>query len=229
MVIDGGDDPRALLRGLGTAGVRRIDLLVVTHPHEDHVAGLVGAAEHLGVARALDPFIDSELPSYRALVGALAARGVPRDRARAGMSYRLGAAWVDVLWPPARLLEGTAEDVNNNSIVLRVRYGGDAILFAGETQEEAQQMLLGAGEALHATVLKVSHHGSRHMLPEFYRASGARLALIPVGPNTFGHPAAQTLVALRAMRVLRSDRSGTVSVSLDGRGGIAVRTERRAA
>ena len=93
-------------------------------------------------------------------------------------------------------------------------------------QEEAQAELLGVPQRLRARVLKVSHHGSKRMLPGFYAATAATHALIPVGPNLFGHPSAETLVALRGMAVRRSDHHGTVSVWLDGRGGLTERLER---
>jgi competence protein ComEC len=144
----------------------------------------------------------------------------------AGMNYRIGDATVEVLWPGAERMQGTPADINNNSIVMRVRYGSDTLLLAGEVQEEAQQELMMRPDLLRAAVVKVSHHGSAHMLPEFYFATHARVALIPVGPNTFGHPAAQTLASLRGMTILRSDRQGTVSIGLDGNGGLSIRAER---
>ena len=226
MLIDGGPDPALLLKGLAAEGVHRIDLLVISHPHADHVDGLVPVAETFPIGRALDPYTPSDLPAYKDIVDALARRHVVRDRAVAGMTYRLGEATIDVLWPRAERMHDTPADINNNSIVMRVRYGNDSLLLAGEVQEEAQQELLGQKDLLRAAVLKVSHHGSAHMLAEFYAATGARVALIPVGPNTFGHPAGQTLAALRGMTILRSDRQGTVSVSVDGRGGVSIRTER---
>ena len=212
MLIDGGPDPSLLLRGLSAQGVHRIDLLVISHPHADHVDGLVPIAETFPVGRALDTYTPADLPAYNQIVDTLAARRIARDRAVAGMTYRLGDATVDVLWPGVERMHDTPADVNNNSIVMRVRYGSDAILLAGEVQEEAQQELLNDPDLLRAAVVKVSHHGSAHM--------------IPVGPNTFGHPAGQTLASLRGMTILRSDRQGTASVSLDGSGGLAIRTER---
>jgi competence protein ComEC len=226
MLIDGGPDPSLLLKGLSAQGVHRIDLLVISHPHADHVDGLVPIAETFPIGRALDPYTPANLPAYDAIVTALARRRIPRDRAVAGMTYRLGEATVDVLWPAIERMHDTPADINNNSIVMRVRYGGDAILLAGEVQEEGQQELLKQPDLLRAAVVKVSHHGSAHMVPEFYFATRARAALIPVGPNTFGHPAAQTLAALRGMTILRSDRQGTISVALDGNGGLSIRTER---
>jgi competence protein ComEC len=226
MLIDGGPDPTLLLKGLAAQGVHRIDLLVISHPHADHVDGLVPVAETFPIGRALDPYTQANLPAYEAIVTSLSRRHIPRDRAVAGMTYRLGDATVDVLWPSVERMQDTPADINNNSIVMRVRYGSDTILLAGEVQEEAQKELLNQPDLLRAAVVKVSHHGSAHMLPEFYFATHARAALIPVGPNTFGHPAGQTLAALRGMTILRSDRQGTVSVALDGNGGLSIRTER---
>ena len=226
MLIDGGPDPSLLLKGLAAQGVHRIDLLVISHPHADHVDGLVPVADSFPIGRALDPYTQTNLPAYNDIVTALARRHIARDRAVAGMTYRLGAATVEVLWPRAERMHDTPADINNNSIVMRVRYGSDSVLLAGEVQEEAQQELLEQPDLLRAAVLKVSHHGSAHMLAEFYAVTGARIALIPVGPNTFGHPAGQTLAALRGMTILRSDRQGTVSTSVDGRGGVSFRTER---
>ena len=226
MLIDGGPDPSILLKGLSAQGVHRIDLFVISHPHADHVNGLVPVAETFPIGRALDPYTPANLPAYDDIVSALARRHIARDRAVAGMSYRLGDATVDVLWPGVERMHDTPADINNNSIVMRVRYGSDSILLAGEVQEEGQQELLKQPDLLRAAVVKVSHHGSAHMVPEFYFATHARAALIPVGPNTFGHPAAQTLASLRGMTILRSDRQGTVSVGLDGAGGLSIRTER---
>jgi competence protein ComEC len=225
MLIDGGPDGGAIVRALAEHGVHRLDLLVMTHPHADHIEGLVPLATSFPVSRALDPMYEDDLPAYLRFKAVLAQRGIPRDRARAGTIYRLGEATVELLWPPATLMVGTPADINNNSIVLRVRYHQDVVLFAGEVQEEAMAELVGDPAALRAGVVKVSHHGSRHMLPEFYAATGARLALIPVGPNTFGHPAPDTLAALRGMEVERTDQDGTVTVALDGGGGLSVREE----
>jgi len=230
MLIDGGPDDRRLAGLLRRHGVHRIDLLVVTHPHADHIDGLLGVAGRWPVGRVLDPYIDDDLPTYRRLRALLHRNGVPRDRAVAGMAYRFGAAEVSVLWPLARHMEATASDVNNNSVVLRLSSGGRAVLFAGETQEEAQgELLRRYGARLRADVVKVSHHGSRRMVPDFYRATGAAVALIPVGPNRFGHPAPETLAVLAGMRVLRSDHHGTVAVRFPQVGAPVVDHERPAA
>lgn len=225
MLIDGGDSELDALQALRRYGVRRLDLLVVTHPHDDHISGLVAVARRTPIGVVLDPGLDAGLADYVELEQVIAHRRIPVKIARAGQRFPFGPARIDVLWPIDPLLEGTDSDLNENSVVLRVTYGTDTVLFAGETQEESQRALIGRG-GLAADVVKVAHHGSARMLPEFYAATGAEVALIPVGRNRYGHPAAETLVALQPMQVYRSDLHGDVRVALDGHDGIQVRTER---
>jgi competence protein ComEC len=227
MLVDGGPDPTVALRKLARARVGRIDLLVLTHGHADHVNGLVAVARSLRIGRAIDPGIDTDLASYREYVEALARRRIARDVARAGMRYRLGTAAVDVI-APAQLLSGTDSDLNNNSVAVRVSYGSASILLSGEVQEEGQDALLAHPELLRATVFKVPHHGSPRFVPAFYAASHARFAVISVGVNSFGHPSPASLATLRlaGMNTLRTDERGDVTIGLDGRGGVSVRTVR---
>src|SRR5207237_6804131 len=89
MLIDGGPDPALLLKGLAAQGVRRIDLLVISHPHADHVDGLVPVAETFPIGRALDPYTQTNLAAYDDIIAALARRHTARARAVAGMTYRL--------------------------------------------------------------------------------------------------------------------------------------------
>lgn len=226
MLIDGGRDDDDVPRFLRDRGIHRLDYLVVSHPHDDHLSGLVGVAERATIGQILDPSLPSELNDYRELIEVAEARSISRVVARAGQIYPLGAATVSILWPAEPLLTGTESDVNENSIVLRIDLGTDAFIYAGETQEEAQQALIDQGAPLQAEVLKVSHHGSARMDPDFYRATQAQVAMIPVGSNNYGHPAPETLVALTGMQILRSDLHGDVAVTIDGRDQLAVRTER---
>lgn len=228
MLIDGGPDPGLLSRALREAGVRHIDLLVLSHPHADHVSGLTAVARRYAIGRALEPGLEAGLPDYVELRAALADRGIPLDVARRGMRYRFGSAQIEVLWP-AELLAGTPSDANNNSVVLRVRRGPAAILLTGDVEQDAQQRLLEHPEDLRAQVVKVAHHGSDRMLPELYAATGASVAVVSVGAgNDYGHPAPATLESLRGlgMRVLRTDESGTVSVSVDDEGRVTARAAR---
>lgn len=226
MLIDGGVDADDVPRYLRDHGILRLDYLVVSHPHDDHVSGLVGVAERATIGAVLDPGLPSDLGDYQELLEVTRQRGIERITARAGQTYRLGDARIRILWPVEPLLSGTDSDLNENSIVFRIDFGRDAFLYAGETQQEAQLALVERGAPLRAEVLKVSHHGSGRMFPDFYRATGAQVAMIPVGPNSYGHPAPETLSALAGMQILRSDEDGDVEVTLDGADRLAVRTER---
>lgn len=227
MLIDGGDDGRGLARMLRRRGVDRLDLMVVSHAHDDHVSGLAEIVDRIPIGAILDPGLDADLRDYRRVVAVGRQREIPYRVARAGQRYPFGEATIEVLWPRDPLLEGTDSDLNENSIVMRIDYGSDCVLLAGETQELAQAELLRRDPMkLRCEVLKVSHHGSGRMDPAFYAATDAEVALIPVGRNGYGHPAARTLIALQGMRVLRSDDHGLVEVAVDGRGGLDWRTER---
>jgi competence protein ComEC len=228
MLVDGGPDQRRIAAKLRSHGVRRIDLLVMTHPHADHVDGLAAVVGHIAIGRAIESGLQDTRPALRTFREGLAAAGVPRDVVRRGGGYRLGEAVVDVLGPAA-LLQGTNSDLNNNSVVLRIRYGSTCLLMSGEVQEEGQQALLEHPEDLRCPVMTVPHHGSRHMLPAYFGATGARVAMISVGAhNDFGHPSGETLAVLHQLgiRVLRTDLEGDVSAGISSSGVVEVRTER---
>lgn len=230
MLVDGGPDERRILAKLRGHGVRRIDLLVLTHPHADHVDGLVAVIGRYPVGRALDAGQEDDLPAFDLYRRALAARRVPRDVARRGARYALGEAVVDVL-APASLFEGTSSDENNSSVVLRVAFGSTCALLSGDVEEEAQAALLEHPAELRCPVLKAPHHGSRKAVPEFFGAAGASIALVSVGRgNDFGHPSPETLAALTRFgaRVLRTDLSGDVSIGLGAGGAVTLREERPA-
>ena len=227
MLVDGGPDEARTIEKLRSHGVRRIDLLVLTHPHADHVDGLPSVVEHYQIGRAVESGLQATIPSLAAYRAGLAARGITDDVVRRGATYALGDAVVEVIGP-ATLMSGTDSDLNNNSVVMRIRYGSSCIMMSGEMQEEAQQALLTFGENLHCPVMTVPHHGSKHSLPSYFGAVAPQVALISVGlHNDFGHPSGETLGALvqLGVRVLRTDLGGDVSASIDRNGTVAYREE----
>ncbi|MET9500694.1 ComEC/Rec2 family competence protein [Streptomyces sp. NPDC006622] len=222
VVVDAGPDPALVDRCLGRLGITRIPLVVLTHFHADHVAGLtgvlrgreVGAIETTGFAEPVD-----QVASVRKEAG---ARGIPLVRAVAGERRRLGPLDWEVLWPPARQLP-EPEGPNDASVTLLVRSGGIRMLLLGDLEPPAQQALARSPAAARlggVDVLKVAHHGSAYQDPDLMRAVAPRLALISAGAdNPYGHPAPGTVAALRAMGavVLRTDRDGAVAVVGAGR------------
>jgi competence protein ComEC len=124
-----------------------------------------------------------------------------------------------VLGPPARLLQGTDDDVNNSSVVLRLVYGEISFLLTGDLAAEGEQAVLAAGAEVHATVLKVGHHGSDGSSTQaFLAAVQPRLAVISAGAdNTYGHPSPTTRRNLADVPVLRTDNNGDVRLHTDGK------------
>jgi competence protein ComEC len=229
MLIDGGPDERLILTKLRALVVRTIDLLVLSHPHADHVEGLPAVIAAIPVGRVIEPGLAAEIPALPALHAAAKERGIPLEVVRRGARYALGEAEIEILAPRDPLFTGTDSDLNNNSIVMRIRYGSTCLLMAGEVQEEGQEALLQRPDQLRCPVMTVPHHGSKRMIPGFF-ATGARYAVISVGRNDFGHPAGETLaaLALARLRVLRTDRSGDVTIGIAANGMVEIREEHHA-
>lgn len=218
VVVDAGPDPALVDDCLRTLGITKVPLVVLTHFHADHVAGLpgvlrgrsVGAIETTGFGEPVD---QAEFVRREA-----AARRIPVTRAAAGEQRRTGALTWEVLWPPAGPAAVAADGPNDASVTMLVRSAGLRFLLLGDLEPPAQQELLRspAGARLAGVaVLKVAHHGSAYQDPELIRRAAPRLALISVGAgNSYGHPAPSTVAALRAggAVVLRTDRDGALAV-----------------
>jgi competence protein ComEC len=218
ILIDGGPDSQQVATKLASLGVRRLDLLVATHPHADHVAGLPSVLARFPVTLVLDPGCRGSSPFYAAFLHALRSSGVPLQHPRPGAVLRVGDVRVEVLGP-ARCYFGTDSDPNNDSLVLRVSEGPASVMFPGDSEQEAQtELLRDEPGLLTAAVLKVPHHGGDTSLDRFFLGVQARVAIVSVGPNRYGHPARRILSTLAAdgMRVFRTDRSGDVTVTFAG-------------
>ncbi|WP_153506314.1 ComEC/Rec2 family competence protein [Cumulibacter manganitolerans] len=221
VVIDTGPDPAAVDDCLRRLRVDDVPLVLLTHFHDDHVAGIPAVLSHHDVGRVVFGGFDGA--GVETSIRTLAARhGVPVEEVAPGWRIRAGAVDVLVLGPVRRIL-GSSSDPNNNSVVARATVGGLTMLAAGDAQVEQEQTLLGCG-CLRADVLKVPHHGSKNRAEGFFARTGARIALISVGAdNDYGHPAADTVTELESlgMVVRRTDRDGTVLVTRTD-GGLAV-------
>ncbi len=249
MLVDAGGRPGEFesARGAGDVvvdylkrqGVNSLDTMVITHPHEDHAGGVRAVIRRFDVGTVLIPPLPASeestlpedadgnrngegvpYPEYRRLLQDISLQRIPVETAVAGDSLRIDPeVEIEVINPDAELMEGTRSDLNNNSLVLMLEYGQERLLLAADVEEESQRRLLESGADIDCTVLKVPHHGSRYISPEFFAQAGPELAVVSVGGNNnFGHPDSQTLRILEDLgaRVYRTDRDGAVVVSTDG-------------
>lgn len=223
-LVDTGPDPAALAACLDRFGVERVDLLILTHFDLDHVGGADAIVGRVGTVLH-GPVAD---PKEQALLTRLSGAGGNTVEASAGMAGLLSDAEWQVLWP--RPGSDAFAPGNDASVVIDVRGGGiPATLLLGDLSEGPQLTL---GAALRSTydVVKVSHHGSADQSPSLYRRLDARVALIGVGENSYGHPRDETLALLRSLghEIVRTDETGAAALTVTD-DGIRVWRERVAA
>jgi competence protein ComEC len=216
ILVDTGPPDGPIMRRLTAAGVRRLDVLVLTHAQADHEGAAQAVMQRFRPRVVLDggagwpAAVERSLPAWSARVGAR------RIDAEAGQSLSVGGMRLRVLWPPARGPAFRPEgDPNQRAVVAHVAAGAfDLLLTADAESDVTGPLVLPAVEAL-----KVAHHGSADPgLPALLARLHARVAAIEVGRhNSYGHPAPSTLAALRAVpTVVRTDRDGTVRLRVRG-------------
>jgi competence protein ComEC len=232
MLVDGG--PRlagpSLAARLVELGVKHLDVLVSTHPHEDHIGGLADVLDAVTVGRVIDSGKVHASATYERYLTTIDEKNIPFALGRANDRFRLGDARVSILWPTGAL----AEDVNDSSIVLRVDYGESSALLTGDIGPDVEQYLAEQQALNRVVLLKVAHHGSRRStIPEFLRRARPRVAVIECAAgNSYGHPHYETLARLILNQVLtyRTDQHGEVAVRLTANPKVwSVSMERRGA
>jgi competence protein ComEC len=215
VLVDTGPPDGPILARLRAAGVRELDVLVVTHAQADHEGGASAVLSNYPVRLLLDGGDGAATPAHRALDAAAARRGVRTVAPDAGQRVRAGPIELDVLWPHAEPAERhVGQDPNRRAIVARLVDGSFTALLPADAESD----VFGSLDLEPVTALKVAHHGSADAgLAEALARLRPQVAAIEVGRhNPYGHPTAQALGALSAVpHVYRTDRDGTVRVTVE--------------
>ena len=185
MVIDGGNngDADTILSYLEGQGVEKLDAVVGTHPHEDHIGSLDAIINHFDVDAVYMPKIMHTSKTFEDVLDAVANKGLKIKSPSPGDTIDFNGLEIEVLGPQREY-----KDFNNNSIVLKVNAGETAFLFTGDAEETAEKDILQAGYDLQADVLKVGHHGSSTSSSQaFLQAVKPKYAVISVGVGNSDH------------------------------------------
>lgn len=223
MLIDGGDRfcSNYIVDYLEDCGVEKIDFLVATHPHADHIGGLDDVLESIPVSEVIMPKIsESDIPTtqtYEDFLIAVKNSGCKVTAAKQGISvYEDENTSINLLAPCG----DNYSDLNGYSAVVKVEYGEKTFIFTGDADKESEEEMLLTGDDLNADVLKVGHHGSStSTTDEFLDAVNPDYAVISVGKdNKYGHPHLETLEKLKVgnTEVYTTSVEGTVIAECDG-------------
>ena len=218
LVIDVGPDPVAEDRCLKALGINEIPLLILSHFHADHVAGLPGALKNRTVGQVWVSV--NSAPLVESAMAQSALKGVEMIKAVRGMSSKLGVLTIKVLWPTLSAtsfaeMPGDGSQINNSSIATLITGDAFSIFAGGDIEPPVQEILV--KDVGPVDIYKVSHHGSRYQDLAFMAALHPRISIISVGAgNTYGHPAVQTLDALARLgsEVVRTDIDGAIAVQV---------------
>ena len=187
MLIDGGDSKQSsrIYSILKNKSIYHLDVIVATHPDEDHIGGLSGALNYSTVGIAYSPVTENDTKAFQSFIKYLNKQGLSVTVPKADDIFYLGSAKVTVLGPRA-----LSSESNNNSIVLRIVYGNTSFLFTGDAETEEENSILNSGQIVKSTVLKVAHHGSSSSSGyRFIKEVDPQYAVISVGSkNQYGHP-----------------------------------------
>lgn len=220
ILIDGGPDNQVLseLGKVMDFSDNEINLVILSHPHADHLSGLIEVANRYKINQIWESGVDYPSATYDAWKNLIKEKNIPDKFVSEGDSYEFSNVKITVVYPLLSLEKKTIDNLNNSSIINRVDYGNFSGLFTGDAEIEVQQKLL--DKNIFADVLKVAHHGSSNGLSEdFLKVVRPAIAVASVGKdNKYGHPMESTINLLKKylVKIYRTDQNGTIEVSSDG-------------
>mgnify|MGYP000336812146 CR=1 FL=1 len=221
MLIDAGTNNmgKTVVKYLQDLNIFKIDYLVGTHPHEDHIGGLDDVINNFEIGTIYMPKVQTNTKTFEDVLDAISNKNLKITSPEVGFKFNVGNAQCEIM----SIGRGTAEEKSNlnlSSIVIRMTYGEQSFLFTGDAEKQNEE----ARQWPQTTVLKVGHHGSdTSSSQEFLNEVKPQIAIISVGKgNTYGHPKQTTIDKLQKInaRIYRTDESGTITITCDGKNNI---------
>jgi len=244
LLIDGGPPGMGSLveEYLRAQNISRLDLLILSHPHDDHIGGLIAVLEELPVKKVMDNGENDSSLIYKRFRALIEKKNISYAPAHAGQEIDIDPALkMEVLWPPQGGVSGRMNlshqaaiknpwesivvrtlsgDMNQRSMVLRITYIQTSLLFMADADTVVEKSLVTSGCNLSSQILKVGHHGGTSASsPDFLRRVMPMVSIISVGEgNYYGYPTGRTLHALQAVgsSIYRTDTCGSIKITTDG-------------
>lgn len=199
---------------------RDLDLVVLTHPDADHIAGLTEVLRRYKVGAILLTGVYHDTVWYADILEQIQQREIPVLIANEKVDFDFGAGvMLDTIWPREVVAGKKPQNANQLSIVLRLTFGPTAVLLTGDLDQASEKVLLQTPQNLRAQILKLGHHGSKtSSRADFLAAVGSDVALVSAGPdNRFGHPAPEVLERVKEQVVLNTAEEGSIQFRSDSR------------
>ncbi|NLY43272.1 MAG: MBL fold metallo-hydrolase [Clostridiaceae bacterium] len=223
MLIDAGNnaDSKFIIDYLEEKKIERLEYVIGTHPHEDHIGSLDSVIYAFDIGQVFMPKRANTTKTFEDVLQAISDKGLKVTTPKVGDTYTLGEARWTILAPNRE----DYKEINDSSIVIRLVYGDTSFMFTGDAEEESEaDILKNSGQitnSLKSDVLKVGHHGSSTSTSDsFLEAVSPQYAVICVGKdNSYGHPHRETMKKLseKGIEIFRTDESGTIIASSDGK------------
>ena len=219
LLIDAGDVDcgNTVVDYIKNLGVERIDYLVATHPHADHIGGMNKVIDNLDIGSIYVTDVTTTTRVFERLLTSIEKKELSIDIAEAGKEILIDSEIKIAFLAPIT----KTKDLNNMSAVLQLQFGGVTFLFTGDAEKKVEKEILKKGYSLKADVMKVGHHGSKtSSLKKFIEKVKPKYSVISCGKdNSYGHPSKEVLKILKSVgsKIYRTDEKGTIVITSDGR------------
>lgn len=228
MLIDAGNnnDSDLVVDYLKEQNVEKLQYMIGTHPHEDHIGGSDAVIDNFDIDQIFMPKVVNTTKTFKDVITAIKNKNLTITTPKVGESYKLGDAEWTILAPNSK----EYEELNDYSIVIRLVFGRSSFMFMGDAERISEEEILDHKDVeIASDVLKVGHHGSSSSTSEeFLEAVNPQYAVISAGKdNQYGHPHEEIITRLleKNIEILRTDESGTIIFTADGKGNLVYKME----